>query len=67
MHTDERCTHVVALVAVDVPGVRLPLRITIAAVGNLRERVVDVVVERSVLAKIDLVAICVRIRAGGMA
>jgi len=66
MQSSERYTHVVALVAVDVPCVRFPLRITIAAVGNLRERVVDVIVECRVLAKVDLVAIRVRIRAGSM-
>jgi len=57
-------THVVALVAVDVSSGRLPLRITIAAVTDLRERFVDVVIQGSVLPDVDLVTVGMRVGAG---
>jgi len=54
----------IALVAVDVSSGRLPLRIAIAAVTDLRERFVDVVIQSSVLPDVDLVTVGMRVGAG---
>src|SRR5690606_25700435 len=58
---------VVALVGVDVAGCGTPLRGPVTAHADVGEGVLDVVADAGVLAEVQLVAVPVRVRAGGVA